>query len=125
MRTSTPAGSAVGSFPNTRIDPSAARSNPRTCLMRVVLPAPLTPTSPKTVPRGTLRRTLSRATFGPNRRVRPVTSITLSGESEWMATIGSHLLGIGLQGFVARAHEFDHFLGADAETSSFSEQGVD
>src|SRR5688500_17084306 len=55
--------------------------------MNVVLPAPLTPTSPKTAPRGTLRRTPSRATFAPNRRVRLLASITLSGASGWMATI--------------------------------------
>src|SRR5262249_26482942 len=123
MRTSTPAGSAAGSRPKTRTVPLVARNRPRTCLMSVVLPAPLTPTSPKTTPRGMVSRTLSSATFGPNRRVSPATPSPLGPNSEYAATIGSRLLG--LQEFVALPHEFDHVFGSDAQLPGLGEQGVD
>src|SRR5581483_2696939 len=123
MRTSTPAGSAAGSRPKTRTVPLLARSRPRMCLMSVVLPAPLTPTSPKTTPRGMASRTLSSATFGPNRRVSPAISITFAPNSEYAATIGSRLLG--LQDFVTLPQQFDHVVGADAQLPGLGQEGVD
>src|SRR5712692_9178308 len=87
MRTRTPLGSATGSRSKTRTEPVAALSKPRTCLISVVLPAPLAPTSPKTVPRGTVRLTLSSATLGPKRRVISLIWITAVDESEAFAVM--------------------------------------
>src|SRR5215472_10445623 len=70
MLPSTPTGSATGFMPKTRTVPDSARSKPRMCLMRVVLPAPFSPTRPNTLPRGTSNETPFRASFGPNFRDR-------------------------------------------------------
>ena len=72
------------------------RSRPRTCLMSVVLPAPLTPTRPKTLPRGTVRRTLSRAVLAPKRRVRPAVSMTASNSVGKATTCQSSSTGSSL-----------------------------
>src|SRR5262249_15216551 len=76
----TATGSATGSRPNTRTVPASARSKPRICLIKVVLPAPFSPTNPKTQPRGTYMETLSRAVFGPKRRDKSVMATTDSAE---------------------------------------------
>src|SRR5688572_32115643 len=83
--------------------------------MRVVLPAPLAPTRPNTDPRGTSRLTPSRASLGPNRRLRRFTVITDSN-------MGSGLLG---QGLVAAADEVDQLVGLEAELAGLGQQGVD
>src|SRR5207302_494864 len=88
MRTRTPLGSATGSRSKTRTDPVAALSKPRTCLISVVLPAPLAPTRPKTVPRGTVRLTWSSARLGPKRRVTSLIWITASDEWEAFSVMG-------------------------------------
>src|SRR5262249_54674172 len=121
MRDRTPSGSVTGSRPKTRTLPSAARSRPRTCLMRVVLPAPLAPTRPRTAPRGTARLTRSRATLAPKRRVRLRTAMTgRSGPG-----MGSGLLGAGGQGQVALAEQLDDLVGVDVQLPGLGQQGVD
>src|ERR1043165_3634775 len=90
------------------------------CLISVVLPAPLAPTRPKTMPRGNVRLTLSRAVVEPNWR-----------DSDRISTISvltdSPLLGArkSLHGLVALAHELDNLAHADAELAGFSQQRVD
>src|SRR5205814_449654 len=59
----------------------SARSNPRMCLIRVVLPAPFSPTSPNTHPRGTSNDTSFNAAFDPNRRDKLVMATTAFSES--------------------------------------------
>src|SRR5438046_6209342 len=54
----------------------SALSKPRMCLLSVVLPAPLAPTSPNTCPRSTLRFTVSSASFDLNRRERSLMAMT-------------------------------------------------
>src|SRR5882724_12358806 len=76
MRESTAPGFETGSSPNTETEPDCARSRPIACLMSVVLPAPLTPTSPKTTPRGIARFTSDSAFAAPNRRDRLRISMT-------------------------------------------------
>ena len=58
--------SATGSSPSTRTDPEVGRLRPSTAYKKVVLPAPLAPTSPVTPP-GTATSKLSRATAVPKR----------------------------------------------------------
>ena len=115
MRPSTPAGSATGSAPKTRTEPASALSKPSTCLMSVVLPAPLAPTSPNTMPRGNVRLTLSSAALAPKRRVRPLISTTGSRG----AIMESLLLGSRLHGLVALAHELNQFIRIDVHLASF------
>src|ERR1700730_17771330 len=114
MRARTPAGSATGSRPKTRTLPACALSKPRTCLISVVLPAPLAPTRPKTMPRGMVMLTSSSAAFTPKRRVSALTSTTGSATAETPAIMASFLLSVrgGLHGFVAPAHELDGFVDA-------------
>src|SRR6185295_5527440 len=50
MRPRTETGSETGSMPKTRTVPASARNKPRICLIKVVLPAPFSPTSPNTLP---------------------------------------------------------------------------
>src|SRR4051812_21559160 len=70
MRPSTPLGSATGSIPNTRTVPNSARHSPSRCLISVDLPAPFSPTRPKTEPRGTSSVTSASACVVPKRRDR-------------------------------------------------------
>src|SRR4051812_46975572 len=70
MRPNTATGSATGSIPNTRTVPVSARNRPRTCLIKVVLPAPFSPTRPNTLPRGTSNDTPFKTVLEPNRRER-------------------------------------------------------
>src|SRR6266851_164739 len=124
MRTRTPFGSATGSRSKTCTDPVAARSKPRMCLMSVVLPAPLAPTSPKTVPRGTVRLTLSSATLGPKRRVISLIWITASIEREGFSIMECPFTWTRLHGLVALAKETDDLFGADVHLASLGQQGV-
>src|SRR5882724_12288207 len=80
MRPRTPTGSATGSRPKTRTVPDSAFNRPRICLIRVVLPAPFSPTNPKTHPRGTYNDTSSSTVLEPNRRVRLVMAATDSAD---------------------------------------------
>src|SRR5581483_10645369 len=125
MRTRTPSGSATGSRPKTRTDPLAAFSKPRTWRISVVLPAPLTPTRPKTTPRGTVRLTSSRATLAPKRRVNPRISITLSARLEPLAYMDSFLLGMGMQALVALTKERDDLFDVDVHLVRLGQQGID
>jgi hypothetical protein len=56
--------------------PVSVRHNPRRCLIKVDFPAPFSPTSPKTQPRGTMRDTSHNAFLGPNLRDRFLISTT-------------------------------------------------
>src|SRR5262245_5885632 len=80
MRPKTATGSATGSRSKIRTLPCSARSNPRMCLIKVVLPAPFSPTRPNTPPRGTVSETSWSATFDPNRRDRFLMLTTASVE---------------------------------------------
>src|SRR5436305_2893977 len=115
MRASTPAGSATGSRPKTRTEPDWALSRPSRCLISVVLPAPLAPTRPKTVPRGRLRLTPSRASFAPNRRVRPRTSTTGSARGKPLAIMALFLLGARLHDGGALAQHLKDLFDADVQ----------
>src|SRR6185503_12678454 len=61
----------VTSTPSMVTRPARGRTSPESTPNNVVLPAPLGPTRPTVVPRGTVRLTLSRATTPPNRTVTP------------------------------------------------------
>src|SRR5260370_40249970 len=124
MRARTPAGSATGSRPKTRTEPACARSKPRTCLMSVVLPAPLTPTRPKTMPRGSVRLTPTSAVVAPKRRVSALTSTTGSRSGDRLAIMGSFLLGLSLHGLVTLADEANEFVQVDAQLAGLGQQGV-
>ena len=52
-------------MPATRAEPASAVESVVRMRTAVVLPAPLGPSSPQTVPRGTSKPTPSRATFSP------------------------------------------------------------
>src|SRR5688500_7788038 len=78
MRPRTDGGSATGSTPNTRTEPDSARQRPSRCLISVDLPAPFSPTSPNTLPRGTASVTSRRAFVAPKLRERFVTATTCS-----------------------------------------------
>src|SRR5581483_6252984 len=80
MRPSTPTGSATGSRPKTRTVPASALNRPRICLMSVVLPAPFSPTRPKTPPLGTYNEMLSSTVLAPKRRDRSVMPTTASAD---------------------------------------------
>ena len=54
-------GAPVTSSPNSETVPPSGSMRPRTVLMVVVLPAPLEPMKPTTLPAGTLRLTFSRS----------------------------------------------------------------
>src|SRR5215475_4530153 len=81
MRPKTATGSETGSRPKIRTLPCSARSNPRMCLINVVLPAPFSPTRPNTPPRGTLSETSLSAAFETNRRDKFLMLTTASVES--------------------------------------------
>src|SRR5262245_5730029 len=125
MRARTPTGSATGSRPKTRTEPVSACNRPSTCLISVVLPAPLAPTRPNTAPRGTARLTRSSATLAPKRRVTPRMSMTGSGCRGSLAGMESLLCGLGLHGRVALAQYFDDLFGADVHLARFGQEGVD
>src|SRR5215471_14217328 len=118
MRERTPTGSTTGSSPKTRTEPFCAASRPRMCLISVVLPAPLAPTRPYTTPRGTVSVTSFKAILAPNRRVTPVTAITVS-------FMGESLLRIGLQSRVALTQQVYDLVAVESKLASFSNQRVD
>src|SRR5438874_2024886 len=76
MRPRTETGSSTGSIPKTRTEPVSARHSPRICLIRVDLPAPFSPTRPKTLPDGTLSVTSFNAGLEPNLRDSLLTATT-------------------------------------------------
>ena len=71
-------GSASTSMPETRAEPASGTLSVVSTRTAVVLPAPLGPSRPHTVPRGTSKLTPSRAVFSPNRLMRPSTSMAFS-----------------------------------------------
>ncbi len=127
MRARTPAGSATGSRPKTRTDPVSAFSKPSTCLMSVVLPAPLAPTRPSTMPRGSVKLTLSSAVMAPKRRVKALTSTTGSANAGLLAIMGfTAPRGRGAVAWPHRAaHECDDLVQADVQLARFGKQRVD
>src|SRR5262245_43800275 len=106
MRAKTYAGSATGSRPKTRTSPACALNTPRQWLMSVVLPAPLAPTRPKTMPRGNVRLTSASAVVAPKRRLSDFTSTTGAEVVDWLAIMALFLLGARgwLHGLVALAN---------------------
>src|SRR5690349_8890101 len=104
MRESTAAGFDTGSSPNTETEPDCARNRPITCLMSVVLPAPFTPTSPNTAPRGIESVTPPSASAEPKRRER--LRISTTGR---VAALGSAFMGRSLL-LVFAAHDFVPFV---------------
>src|SRR2546428_8264562 len=76
MHPRTAAWSDTGSIPNTLTLPDSARHNPSRCLIRVDLPAPFSPTSPNTHPRGTASVTSFKDWLEPKWRDRFVTTAT-------------------------------------------------
>src|SRR5215471_3388380 len=117
MRERTPTGSTTGSSPKTRTEPFCAASRPRMCLISVVLPAPLAPTRPYTTPRGTVSVTSFKAILAPNRRVTPVTAMTVS----FMCT---SLLCVGPEGSVALTQEVHDLVAVESKLAGFGNQGV-
>src|SRR5213596_4371139 len=80
MRAKTETGLETGSTPKTRTVPASARNKPKMCLINVVLPAPFSPTSPNTLPRGRYSDTSFNTVFEPNVRDRFVMATTASAE---------------------------------------------
>ena len=70
-------GCAAGSSPAMRIEPASGARSAASMRRRVVLPAPLEPTSPVTVPLGTVMFICQTARVGPKKRVTPVTSMLM------------------------------------------------
>ena len=70
-------GCAAGSSPAMRIEPASGARSAASMRRRVVLPAPLEPTSPVTVPVGTVMFICQTARVGPKKRVTPVTSMLM------------------------------------------------
>src|SRR5712691_5193979 len=125
MRPNVPTGFCTGSSPNTRTVPDCALSIPRTCLMSVVLPAPLPPINPNTPPRGTVSEILSSAVLLPNCRVTRRMS-TIGGAAEGNGScIASLLSAGGLHGRVALLNEFDDLFQREIHVTCLSQQGVD
>src|SRR5690625_2923907 len=71
----TASGSRPMSCPSTRAVPASGTSRVASIRTMVVLPAPLGPSRPKTVPRSTVRSTPSTAVVSPKRLTRPSASI--------------------------------------------------
>ena len=70
-------GRVTGSSPSTRIEPASGARSAASMSRRVVLPAPLGPTSPVTVPAGTDMSICQTARVEPKKRVTPVTSMLM------------------------------------------------
>ena len=70
-------GIPLTSLPMSRTDPLVGVTTPQTALNRVVLPAPLGPISPTTLPWSTARETSLRAWCPPKRTVMELTSSAL------------------------------------------------
>src|SRR5687767_10263384 len=67
------------SCPRTRAEPASGRSSVASIRIVVVLPAPLGPSTPYTVPLGTARSTPSTARTSPKALTRPSASIARAG----------------------------------------------
>src|SRR5688572_16973897 len=125
MRPSVPTGFAMGSNPNTRTVPDCGRSSPSTCLISVVLPAPLPPISPNTPPRGMDSETSSSAVLSPNRLVTRCSSIT-----ELVGVMGASMVSF-LRGSSRREQiaplldQLEHVFDRDIHLLSFGQQRVD
>ena len=76
-------------LPSTVADPPVGRTRPRSIAMIVVLPAPLGPIRPATVPDGTANDTWSTATRLPNRLVRRSTTTASSASTDGSTNVGS------------------------------------
>src|SRR5262245_17898268 len=131
MRPSVPTGFCTGSRPKTCTVPDWARSIPRRCLMRVVLPAPLPPISPKTPPRGTVSETSARAVLVSNWRVSRCTSTTggaaegKGSDMDWFL-VSSSFRGVGTwQSGVALLEEFNDVVEGDIHLPGFGQERVD
>src|SRR6185437_2750539 len=137
MRESTFTGSSTGSSPKTRTNPCSALSSPMTWRMSVVLPAPFSPTNPKTVPVGSVRLTSSSAIFWPNRRVtlristaECATSARGGGEAcgwiiGWSADIRSLLVRLRTHGAVMLPKQFDQFVDGNIHLSGLGKERID
>ena len=115
----TASGSRARSWPATRTSPPSARiSVDRICTV-VVLPAPLGPSSAKTVPSATSRSMPSSTTLSPNDLRSPVAAIALvmllpfAITAAWTATITSR---VHAAGFIAVSRRF-RFAGSGARRS--------
>src|SRR5918999_5038940 len=90
------------SWPSTRRVPSVCPCNPEMILMRVDLPAPLSPSTQATSPALTVRLMSSRATMGP--KALPTPSISTSGSPlcrvgsacSWMVSVIGSPPGLGV-----------------------------
>ena len=90
--------------------------------MSVVLPDPLGPTRPKTLPRGTAKFTRSSARLAPKRRVSPTISITFSTEPVLTFSL---LCGVGTHCAIPLPDQVQDFLDADVHLPGLGQQGVD
>src|SRR5580704_17197335 len=125
MRPRTPGGSPTGSRPKTRTVPAWALSRPSTWRISVVFPAPLAPTRPKTLPRGTIILTRFSAALAPKRRVTSRISMTTSLVSSPCATMVSLLLMLCLHDLIALANQLDDGVGVDVHLPGLGQEGVD
>ena len=92
--------------------------------MSVVLPAPLAPTSPKTIPRGSCDAHVIQRILSPNRRDSDLTSTTASGTWTWRSWF-HFSSGRRLHVLVALTDELHNFINADIQLACFREQSVD
>src|SRR2546421_9682244 len=92
MRPKTATGFETGSRPKTLTVPASARHKPRMCLIKVDFPAPFSPTSPNTLPRGTCSERLFNAVFEPNLRDKFVMETTDSAKDGSCIRLPSRLL---------------------------------
>src|SRR5438094_4586712 len=92
--------------------------------MRVVLPEPLAPTTPKTAPRGTLRLSWSRARFARKRRDSRSTRTTASAPSGGVSVMVLFLLALA-RDFVALPDQVEKVFDANVQEPDLGEQGVD
>ncbi len=126
MRAWTRRGSRVGQSPSTSTDPLLAARKPVSRRMKVVLPAPLAPSRPKLSPGSRRRLTLSRAKWGPKRRVKPRASTPLPGVREISEAVGLGLgVGAGVDAGVDVDVDVDAGVDGDAAAGVVVEVGVE
>src|SRR5690606_2899595 len=93
----TPTGSRDTSCPHTQARPASARSNVARMRTTVVLPAPLGPSNPNTVPAGTCRSTPSNAVVSPYLFTRPSVRIAMVSfmPPRWTGALAVHAHATG------------------------------
>src|SRR2546430_17482211 len=121
-------------MPKTLTDPLSALSNPNTCRISVVFPAPFSPTNPSTVPAGTSRLRWSSANFDPKRRVRSwictaMDELMRAGAcaiaKSLVATMVSFLRAESGHCALALVKELDQGIRRDIQLLCFGQQRVD